>query len=123
MKVFRCDYIPHTSEERPEALSYLFGYLTKDEADTYNKYYKQSVDLGVAYLQDLLSHDNLDDRLEDEDIYYYIHEGVEVGENVPPVWGVPQTHRSEPEVGDIYRGLVYDDDLTIVIKEVYSHGV
>lgn len=123
MKVFRCNYIPHTKEDHPEVLSYLFGYLTKDEAEAYHKHNAHSTEMGVAFLEKLLSNDVEDDRLYDEDIYYYIMEGSEEAEN-PALsqssWGYASKHQGEPEFGDIYRGLVYDDDLMIVIKEVYE---
>ena len=124
MKVFRCDYLPHTSEEHPEVLSYLFGFLSADEVEAYKKHSAQSVELGVAYLEHLMSHDEEDDRLYDEDIYYYLHEGVDKCES-PNMLALPQKiiHTGEPEEGDVYRGLVYDDDLTIIVKEVYEYGV
>lgn len=120
MKVFRCNYIPHTKEEHPEVLSYLFGYLTEEEYNAYRKHCEHSEEMGVAFLDHLLSKDDEDDRLTDEDIYYYLAEGVDEGESLSAIQADPDKFNGCPQFGDIYRGLVYDDDLTIVIKEVYE---
>lgn len=120
MKVFRCDYIPHTTEDSPEVISYLFGYLEPDEVEAYNKHSAHSPEMAVAYLEKLLSNSEEDDRLYDEDIYYYLHAGVDEGESLSAIQADPDKFNGCPQFGDIYRGLVYDDDLTIVIEQVYE---
>lgn len=120
MKVFRCNYIPHTKEEHPEVLSYLFGYLDPDEVEAWKKHNDHSTAMGVAYLEGLLANSDDDDRLYDEDIYYYLHAGVDEGESLSAIQADPDKFNGCPQFGDIYRGLVYDDDLTIIIKEVYE---
>lgn len=125
MKIFLCDYIPHTKEDKPEVISYYIAYLTRAEGEAYMKHQNAGGELDVEYLNHLMSIgvEDEDDRYYDEDIYYYLTEGVDKATEISyPGYPIVQ-HSGVPSAGDVYRGLVYHDDIAIVIKEVFDNGV
>lgn len=111
MKVFNVAYIPHTKEDHPEVRAEEFGWLTQAEDEFYRKHLEAGLE--GEYIDKLLK--EADSDMTDEDLYYILAQGTDAAMDV---YTGCDDSICVPFVGCIYRGLVYDDDLAIVIDEV-----